>query len=138
MTTLDVSNGVAASFSAGHPDEGDVAKKFRYPFELDEMELDGLACGEVTPTTGILGGQIAHAIELRSSNGAVRRLDADHLVVSALALAIDAVVQAKDAKDVLFEFARKVPGELDFKLCDIGSRGCVDLEIRHVGALLHP
>jgi hypothetical protein len=27
---------------------------------------------------------------------------------------------------------------LDFKLCDIGSRGCVDLEIRHVGALLHP
>jgi hypothetical protein len=58
--------------------------------------------------------------------------------VSALALAIDAVVQAKDAKDVLFEFARKVPGELDFKLCDIGSRGCVDLEIRHVGALLHP
>jgi hypothetical protein len=27
---------------------------------------------------------------------------------------------------------------LDFKLCDIGSRGCVDLEFRHVGALLHP
>jgi hypothetical protein len=58
--------------------------------------------------------------------------------VSALALAIDTVVQAEDTKNVLVKFAREVSGELHFKLCDIGSGSCVDLEFRHVGALLHP
>lgn len=85
------------------------------------MELDGLACREVTPAAGVLGGQIAHAVELRSRNGAVGRLDADHLVVSALALAVNAVVEAEDTKDVLFQLTSEVPGELHFKLCDICS-----------------
>ena len=56
--------------------------------------------------------------------------------MSALALAVDAVVQAEDTKDVLFKLASEIAGELNFKLCDIGGRCRVDLEFRHVGALL--
>ena len=43
---------------------------------------------------------------------AVGHLDPHHLVVAALALAVDAVVQAEDAEDVLVELAGEVAGEL--------------------------
>jgi hypothetical protein len=50
VATLNVSNGVAARFTTGHPDDCDVAKKIGYSLKLNEMELDGLTRREVTPT----------------------------------------------------------------------------------------
>ena len=52
---------------------------------------------------------------------AVGDLDPHHLVVAALALAVDAVVQAEDPEDVLVELAGQVAGELLLELLDVGE-----------------
>ena len=54
---------------------------------------------------------------------AVGDLDPHHLVVAALALAVDAVVQAEDPEDVLVEVAGEVARELRLELLDVGA-GC--------------
>src|SRR5204862_5269658 len=50
----------------------------------------------------------------------VRHLDAHHLVVTALALAVDAVVQAEDAEHVLVQLAVQIELELLLELLDVG------------------
>jgi hypothetical protein len=56
--------------------------------------------------------------------------------MAALALAIDAVVQAEDTKDVFVKLAGKIPGELHLKFGDVSGRRSINFEIRHVGAFL--
>ena len=72
---------------------------------------------------------------MRSSWSAVMtpygRLDPHHLVVAALALAVDAVVQAEDPEDVVVELAGEVARQLPFELVDVGGGAGVDDEIGH-------
>ena len=52
---------------------------------------------------------------------AVGHLDPHHLVVAALALAVDAVVEAEDPEDVLVDLAGEVAAELHLELLDVGE-----------------
>ena len=95
--------------------------------ELDEVELDVLAGGQVAPAPRVLLGDVRHGVELVGGQAAVGELGADHLVVAALALAVDAVVQAEDPEDVLLEVAGEVATELHLELGDVGQLGSIDL-----------
>ena len=68
----------------------------------------------------------AHISSCSGVDGAVGHLDAHHLVVAALALAVDAVVQAEDPEDVILELAGEVLGEHALELLDVGKRGLID------------
>ncbi|CAB4812004.1 unannotated protein [freshwater metagenome] len=135
VTSLNVAYGVAASLATCETDHGNVAKQIGNAFELDVMKLDGLASREMTPATGVFDGQIAHAVELCSSDRSVGSLDSDHLVMAALALTINAIVQAEHAKDVVGEIAFEVASELNFKFGNVGSGVGIDCELRHLGSL---
>ncbi len=50
-------------------------------------------------------------LELVGLDAAVRDLHPQHLVVAALALAVDALVQAEDAEGVVVDLAGEVPGD---------------------------
>jgi hypothetical protein len=52
-------------------------------------------------------------------------------VVAALALAVDAVVQAEDAEHVLLDVAGQIPGEHPLELLDVGQLSWVDLTLEH-------
>jgi hypothetical protein len=80
---------------------GDVA-------QLHEVELHVLAGGEVAPAAGVGGGDRAEDLELVGRDPPVGDLDPHHLVGAALALAVDALVQAHHPEDVLREIAREV------------------------------
>ncbi len=97
------------------------------------MELDVLASGEVTPAPRVLLGHVRAHVELLGGDRPVGRLHPDHLVVAALALAVDAVVEAEDAKGVLLELTAEVAGELHLELVDVGGHRRVDLDLDHVG-----
>src|SRR5205807_2181968 len=74
---------------------------------------------------------VAEHVELVGLDGAVRHLDANHLVVAALALAVDAVVQPEDAEDVFLELALEVQVEVALELGDVSLGGGVDLPDQH-------
>ena len=76
--------------------------------ELDEVELHVLAGGEVAPAARVRLGDVGERLELLGGDAAVRHLDAEHLVVAALALAVDALVEAEDAEHVLVDAAVEV------------------------------
>ena len=101
------------------------------PLELHVVELDVLAGGEVAPAPRVALGDVGHAVELLGGDRAAGRLDADHLVVAALALAVDAVVEPEDAEDVVVELAGEVARQLLLELGDVGGRARVDREIAH-------
>ena len=72
------------------------------------MELHVLAGGEVAPAARVRLGDVRERLELLGGDAAVRHLDAQHLVVAALALAVDALVQAEDAEHVFVDPAVEV------------------------------
>ena len=137
VAALHVADGVAAGLTGGEPDRGEVAHDVGHLLELHVVELDVLAGGEVAPAPRVGVGDVGHAVELVGGDDPARRLDADHLVVAALALAVDAVVQTEDAEDVVVEVAGEVASELLFELGDVGGGAGVDGEIGH-GALPVP
>ena len=101
------------------------------PLELDEVELDVLPGGDVAPAPGVLVGDVGHDVELVGGEGPVGDLHPHHLVVAALALPVDAVVQAEDAEHVLVELAGQVAGQLALELLDVGCSRRVDLHLHH-------
>ena len=101
--------------------------------EFHEVELDVLAGRDVAPTARVRVGEVAHEVELLGEQTAVGDLDAHHLVVAALTLAVDAVVQPEDAEDVVVELAGEVAGELCLELGDVGQLSRIDLTLQHEG-----
>ena len=101
VAALDVADGVAAGLPRGQADGGEVPQDGGYPLQLDEVELDVLTGGDVAPAPGVLVGDVTEHVELVGGDRAVGQLDPDHLVVPALPLAVDAVVQAEHPEDVL-------------------------------------
>jgi hypothetical protein len=98
------------------------------------VHLHVLAGGDVAPAAGVRVGEVAHHLELVGRERPVGHLDADHLVVAALALPVDAVVQAEHAEDVLVELAGEVLPEHHLELGDVRSLLGVDLTLHHRGA----
>ena len=115
----DVADGVAAGLAAGEADGGEEAEHFGDVPQLHEVELHVLAGGEVTPAAGVLGGDGAEHLELLGRDPAVGDLHPHHLVGAALALAVDALVQAHDPEDVLREVAREVLLDRRLELVDL-------------------
>ena len=60
----DVADGVAAGLTGGEADRRQQAQDLGRPLELDEVELDVLAGGEVTPATGVRLGDVGAHLEL--------------------------------------------------------------------------
>ena len=103
-----VANGVAARLAAGEADRPEEAEHLGDVTQRDEVELHVLAGGEVTPAARVLGGDGAEDLELLGGDPAVGDLHPHHLVGAALALAVDALVEAHHPEDVLGDLAREV------------------------------
>ena len=99
------------------------------------MELNRLASREVTPAPRVLGREIGHAVKLCCGDGAEWRLNADHLVMSALALAVDAIVETEHAENVVVELPRQITGELHLEFGDVGGGLGIYFELGHGGLL---
>ena len=136
MAALDVADRVAARLPGREPDGRELAHDGGDVLEVDEVELDVLAGRDVAPAPGVRVGDVADHLQLVGCQPAVGDLDADHLVVAALALAVDAVVQPEDPEDVLLEVAGEVAGELGFELGDVGQLRRVDLSLEHASTPL--
>ena len=86
----------------------------------DEVELHVLAGGEVAPARGSrLVAIVAEHLELLRRDPAVGDLHPHHLVGAALALAVDALVQAHHPEDVLGDVAREVLLDRGLELVDL-------------------
>ena len=127
----DVADRVAAGLSAGHADAAQQAHDLGHLLELHVVELHVLAGGDVAPAARVGVGEVGHHLELVGQHAAPRDLDPHHLVVAALALPVDAVVQAEDAEGVLFDVTREVLGEDLLELLGVGELCGVDLALTH-------
>ena len=114
------------------PTRAEVAHDLGHLLELHVVELDVLAGGDVAPAPRVGVGEVGHHVELLGRDAAVRDLHPHHLVVAALALAVDAVVQAEDAEDVLLDLAGEVLGEDRLELLGVGELCGIDLALTHV------
>ena len=136
VAALDVADGVAARLPRGEAHRRQVAHDCGDLLQRDEVELDVLASGDVAPAAAVGVGDVAHHVELLGRDRPVGDLHPDHLVVAALALPVDAVVEAEDPEDVLLELAAEVALELDLELLDIGADRRIDLSLLQHGASL--
>ncbi len=127
MATSHVADGVAACFAARQVDRRQQAQELGRLLELHEVHLHVLAGGEVRPAPRVLVGEVAEHLELLGDERSVGDLHPHHLVVPALALAVDALIQAKDTKDVLVDLVGEILAdaflELDQLLVDDGVEG---------------
>jgi hypothetical protein len=101
--------------------------------QLHEVELDVLPGGDVAPAPGVVVGDLRHQVELMGEQPAVGDLDPHHLVVAALALAVDPVVQPEDAEGVLLDLTGQVAGEDRVELGGIGQLVGVDFGCVYLG-----
>ena len=108
MAGHHVAHGVATRLAAGEPDCCELTHEFGNPSELNEVDLHVLAGGDVTPAAREVLGEVAHHVHLLGRDGACGQLDAHHLIGAALALAVDAIVEAHHSKDVFANLAGKV------------------------------
>ncbi len=127
VATGHVADGVAARLAAGQVDRRQQAQELGRLLELHEVHLHVLAGGEVRPAARVLVGEVPEHLELLGDERAVGDLDPHHLVVPALALAVNALVQAEDPENVLVDLAGEILAdaflELDQLLVDDGVEG---------------
>ena len=86
------------------------------------------------PAAVVVGDEAQH-LELLRCHVAVRELHPHHLVVTALALAVDAVVEPEHPEGVLVDPAGQMVGEQSLELLDVGRE--LRRERRVDGAGLH-
>ncbi len=102
------------------PTRGQVAEQVGYPLQLDEVELDVLAGGQVAPAPAVAVGDAGQHVQLLGGDVPVGALDPHHLVVAALALAVDPVVEPENPESVLVHPAGQVISEQPLELLDVG------------------
>ena len=119
MASLDVAHRVAARLARREPDRREVSHHLGDLRQLHEVELDVLAGGDVAPAARVLVDEPPDHLELLGLDRPVRHLHADHLVLAALALAVDAVPEPEDTEDVFLEVAREIAHEHLLELLDV-------------------
>ena len=119
-----VADGVAARLAAREAHRCQPTQHLGRVAQLDEVELRVLPGGEVAPAPGVLLGDRREHLELLRVQAAVGDLHPHHLVGAALALSVDALVQAADPEDVLVEVTGEVVvdrlGEAGDLVVDLG------------------
>jgi hypothetical protein len=128
----DVAHGVAARFPAGEPDRREQAERLGGVLQLHEVELGVLPGGEVAPAPGVLLGDVPEHLQLFGLDLAVGDLHPEHLVVAALALAVDALVQTEHAERVVVDLAGEVALDAVLELHEFR----LDLRVEGPGAEL--
>jgi hypothetical protein len=86
---------------------------------LDEVDLHVLPSSDVPPAARVGLGEMAHEIELLRGDRAGGQLDPHHLVGAALALSVDAVVEAHHAEHVFADLAAEVLGDRPLEALDV-------------------
>ena len=124
-----VAHRVAAGLPGGQAHLGQVSEQGRDPLELNEVELDVLPGGEVAPAPAVAVGDVGQRLQLLGGDAAVGDLDPDHLVVAALALAVDPVVEPEDPERVLVQPAGEVGLQHPVELGDVGFEVGRDLPV---------
>jgi hypothetical protein len=76
-------------------------------------------------------GQLGEHLQLLGHDRPVGDLHPHHLVVAALALAVDAVVQPEDPEGVLVDRALEVTGQHRLELLDVSQLVGIDLGGEH-------
>ena len=112
----DVAHRVAARLAGGEAGVGEPPHRRLDVVQLDEVDLDVLAGGDVTEAARVALGDVGQHVELGRRQHALRDLHPDHLRVVELALAVGTADEAEDAplfrRDLAaFELAEHV-GEL--------------------------
>ena len=130
----DVADGVAAGFTGGEADRGELSHGIRNALEGDVVHLDVLAGGDVAPAAGVLVGQVGEEVHLFGRDAAVGDLHPEHLVVAALALAVDPVGETENAEHVFFDVTGQVASQDTLKLLDVGGLAWIDLSLEHGNA----
>ena len=102
------------------PDRGQLPQQVRDPLQLHEVELDVEPGGQVAPAPAVAVGDAAQQLQLLGVDRAVGHLDPHHLVVAALALAVDAVVEPEHPEGVLVDPAGQVVRQQPVELLDVG------------------
>ena len=131
MARHHVAHRVAARLTRGEADCGETTQHVGNATQFDEVELDVLARGDVSPSARELGGEFAHELELLGGDGSRRQLDADHLVGAALTLAVHAVVQAHHTEHVLGHLSGQVLRNGHFEAFDVAH--LLGIEITGLG-----
>ena len=113
----DVSHRVAAGLAGGEAVFGQLLHALRHVLQLDEMKLDVLPGGHVQDAVRKFVGEVGQALELTGGEAALGQLGAHHLLVI-LALAVDALLQAKTLEILLVHFAPVQPLDLGGEFLD--------------------
>ena len=108
VTRHHVAHRVAARLTSGQADRAEGAHHVGHLGQLDVVDLHVLSRGDVPPAARVRLGEVAHEVHLLGRDRAGGQLDAHHLVGAALALAVDAVVEAHHPEHVFAELAREV------------------------------
>ncbi len=126
MAALHVADGVAAGLPGGEADGGQLLHDIGDLGQFHEVELEVLACGDVSPAATVVLYEGAQHVQLVGGHGAVGHLDAHHLVGASLTLAVDAVVEAEDAEHVIVDASGLVVGQHLLELGYVGLDFGVD------------
>ena len=116
----DVAHRVAARLARRQPRVGEYAHRGLDVVELHEMELDVLPRGDVAEAARELLAYIGERLELRGGEDALRNLDAQHLHVAGLPLAVGAPHEAEHAPLIGRQLAALELLERGDKLVDVG------------------
>jgi len=120
----DVADHIAAGLHAVHADAGQVGHGVRQFGELDPVELDVLARGEVTIAAVVAPSDMREPAQLFRRQRAVGNGDAQHVGVK---LQIDAVHQPQRLELFLGQLAGKTPRNLVTKLRNaLGDEGPIE------------
>ncbi len=115
----DVADGVAAGLARREPGFGQPAHGRLDVVQLQEVELHVLAGGDVAEAARVRGGHVGQRVELLAVQDALRDLDAQHLGVVCLALAVGAAHQPEGAPLVGGDLAALEPVQRAHELVDL-------------------
>ena len=115
----DVPHRVAAGLARGQPDVGETTHHELDVVQLQEVQLNVLARGDVAESARVALGDLRHRVELRHVENALRDLHPQHLGIAGLPLAVGAAHQPEAAPFVGTDLAALEPREHVHELVDV-------------------
>jgi len=110
-----------------HLDRRQIGQHVRRVLQLEPVELDVLACGEVPVTPVVFARDACEHAHLRGAHQPVRHGDAQHIGMD---LHVQTVLQTQDAELVFRQLARQAAAHLVAKLRDtLGGDPVIELVV---------